>query len=467
MYRLIILLCLVVASQGHIQAQVSQSALFTGANQLQSEGVVSALAIRSPSNLGAAIRVLIDGELYEIPSDPDGLDYSYFLSLPHPVNQPMVELLVTSPVTIFLIYSGTTPSISSKSQRKSDLSDCPIIFEAVSQAEWRSGLAAPNYTRSFTTVKHVVVHHAAGSNTSSNYTQVVRDIYLYHTEVNGWSDIGYNYLIAQDGTIYEGRDPSNGEQDNVLGAHFCGKNSGTMGICLLGNYETAQPTSSSLQALESLAAFKVQKENLDPFGQYPHTSGDLAAIIGHRDGCNTACPGENVYALLDDLRAGVETQITNCELKVLAFSASTWSPEVGEYMTFYNESVGYERYEWLLTGAETAIEYWQVSGSARWLIPGEFPVTIIGIAGNNRDTLTHENVITITSPMVFPTLAKEGQEILLNVSDGVEIETVFSLDGKSTSFQLLSAHSFQLLPAEPGIYLIELSDGKVGRVLIH
>ena len=66
-----------------------------------------------------------------------------------------------------------------------------------------------------------MVHHSAGSNTNSNYTQVVRDIYLYHTQVNGcWSDIGYNYLVAQDGSIYNGRDPGALEQDDVLGRSF-------------------------------------------------------------------------------------------------------------------------------------------------------------------------------------------------------------------------------------------------------
>ena len=210
----------------------------------------------------------------------------------------MVE--VEYPSVIYLINSGAPPVFNSE-DRKSG-SDCPIEISPIPQSEWRAGLAPPNYTRSFTNVLHVVVHHAAGSNSNTNYIQVVRDIYVYHTEVNGWSDIGYNYLIAQDGTIFTGRDPNEGEQDNVLGAHFCGKNSGTMGICLLGNYETAIPTSTALQSLTTLVTYKIDKEALDPFGQYPHSSGNLPTILGHRDGCSTACPGANVYRLLDDLR---------------------------------------------------------------------------------------------------------------------------------------------------------------------
>ena len=194
----------------------------------------------------------------------------------------------------------------------------------VPQSEWRAGLPAPSYTRQATPVAHVIVHHAATSNDLTNYENVVRNIYLLHTEVNGWSDIGYNYLIAQDGTIFAGRSAGNQSvsTDNIQGAHFCGKNSGTMGICLLGNYETAFPTDTAVASLVKLTGWKLAQENLDPLGESPHAGdGELATVAGHRDGCATLCPGEHLYERLPEIRLSVQEYIAaGCREEPIVFT---------------------------------------------------------------------------------------------------------------------------------------------------
>lgn len=177
---------------------------------------------------------------------------------------------------------------------------------SIDQKNWRTGLAAPSYTRSFSAVSHIIVHHSATNNNLKDFTNVVRNIYLLHTEGNGWSDIGYNYLIAPDGTIYKGRDPGMGEQDDVVGAHFCGNNTNTMGVCLLGEYGAVQPSEAMMQALEQLLTWKVMKESLDPLASFAHAANPhLGVIAGHRDGCSTACPGDHVYGRLTQLRQKV------------------------------------------------------------------------------------------------------------------------------------------------------------------
>ncbi len=191
--------------------------------------------------------------------------------------------------------------------------DKPALIEA---SQWQAGLPPPDYTRIATPVEHVIVHHSAGSNTSTNYTNVVRNIYLFHTLDRGWSDIGYNFLVAQDGTIFEGRSPGTQaiEPDNIQGAHFCGKNTGTMGICLLGNYNTALPTEVALASLVSLTAWKISKEELDPLLMIPHpANASLGVIAGHRDGCATECPGDNLYARLREIRQRVQQQTEACQ----------------------------------------------------------------------------------------------------------------------------------------------------------
>lgn len=208
--------------------------------------------------------------------------------------------------------SGEYASFSQRKSTSTQNNDCELN-DVVQQSEWRVGLPAPSYNRSFTATKNMIVHHSAGSNNISDFTQAVRDIYIFHTQENGWSDIGYNYLVAPDGVIYAGRDPGNGDQDEVLGAHFCGSNSSTMGVCLLGNYETAEPESQMLESLESILSWKASKDGLEPLEENPHPlNANLGIIAGHQDGCNTLCPGENVYNRLQDIRLSVNKQLEIC-----------------------------------------------------------------------------------------------------------------------------------------------------------
>jgi hypothetical protein len=184
----------------------------------------------------------------------------------------------------------------------------PMPDGIIPQSVWRAGLADPKPNPVSTPTRHAIVHHSAGSTFDTNYTAVVRSYYLLHTEVNGWDDIGYNFLIARDGSIFAGRDPQNGAgvaQDNVRGAHFCGKNDYTMGICVIGDFTSQAPAAAAVSSLCDLLAWKFEKDGLDPLGSQAHpTSADpaLSRLAGHRDGCNTACPGNLLYSDLFNLR---------------------------------------------------------------------------------------------------------------------------------------------------------------------
>jgi uncharacterized protein (DUF2141 family) len=162
----------------------------------------------------------------------------------------------------------------------------------------------------YTKVSHLIVHHSAGGNTSSNWTGVVASIFDFHVNTNGWSDTGYNWLIDPNGVIYEGR----GGGDNVRGAHMCGFNSNTMGVCMLGNYVSIAPTEASLEALRKLLAWKACKENISPVGTANITSfpGSMRQISGHRDGCSpsaTECPGGVLWSRLGEIRTKTDDHI--------------------------------------------------------------------------------------------------------------------------------------------------------------
>ena len=67
----------------------------------------------------------------------------------------------------------------------------------------------------------------------------MRAIYYYHTQVMGWYDIGYNFLIDKYGTIYEGRYGS--IAGNVIGAQVLGLQVHSMGVALIGTYRHGEP----------------------------------------------------------------------------------------------------------------------------------------------------------------------------------------------------------------------------------
>ncbi len=188
-----------------------------------------------------------------------------------------------------------------------------------------SGACPPNPTPSFTTVTHLIVHHSASSNTASDWAAVVRSFWDFHVNTNGWADIGYNWLIDPNGVLYEGRG------DNVLGAHFCGANGGTMGVCVIGNFTSATPTQAALDQLRNLLAWKACNIGADPLGAAFHPSSGLTLprISGHRDGCNTECPGNAFYPMLPTVRQTVVNYIAEaCSVSGAGESASTTLQEL-------------------------------------------------------------------------------------------------------------------------------------------
>ena len=278
-------------------------------------------------------------------------------------------------ITIHFMYAAPFPGkVGGRNQRKAE-EPCEEP-DAVPQSVWRKGLPDPDYTRSFNEVGHLIVHHSATGNNNTNYTEEVRNYYLYHTQANGWSDIGYNYLIAPDGTLYAGRDPGEGEQDNVAGAHFCGKNRQTMGVCLIGDYTEREPTVAAMSQLEHLLSWKSLKEGLNPLEEAFHPANpELGVIAGHRDGCATICPGENVYKRLPELRLEVFANVKACkegpaEEKVWVYYAS-------------------RQQEVCLAGVEEAdlssfviynVQGKRVSGALNRLKSNDFCVQLVGMA---------------------------------------------------------------------------------------
>ena len=103
-------------------------------------------------------------------------------------------------------------------------------------------------------------------------------------KAQGWTCIGYHYVIRKDGTVEEGR------PHWTVGAHAYGHNSHTIGIHVCGNFEEAEPTDEQIESTAMLLA------NLCTDYGLPI---DRDHIVGHRELMATACPGANLYEMMD------------------------------------------------------------------------------------------------------------------------------------------------------------------------
>ncbi|MEV3968916.1 N-acetylmuramoyl-L-alanine amidase [Streptomyces sp. NPDC050698] len=169
----------------------------------------------------------------------------------------------------------------------------------------------PTYTGD---TKAVFVHHTAGTNdyTCSESASIVRGVFLYHVQSNGWNDIGYHFLVDKCGTVFEGR--AGGIDKPVLGAHTYGFNTDTSSVSVLGDYSTATTNAAVRESVAKVAAWKLGLYGADPAGTVVLTSGadngkyklgqkvTFHRISGHRDGYPTACPGQNLYDDLPQIR---------------------------------------------------------------------------------------------------------------------------------------------------------------------
>ena len=430
----------------------------SSSNPVNSAKPVTAVAIKSMAE--QIFTLQLGSETLRIPRDPDAEAYTYFISLP----QPATNFTIASEGSAYqlhLIHSGEAPGKVTEKARVLEGHGCLEPLLAIPQEEWRAGLPEPEYVRAFHEINHNIVHHAAGSNTNSNYTQVVRDIYLYHTEVNGWSDIGYNYLIGQDGTIYAGRDPGEGSQDQVQGAHFCGRNAGTLGICLLGNYETAMLSDPASEGLNTVLTYQILLQDHDPFDTFNHPLGRIGSIAGHRDGCATLCPGANVYEMLPQIRNQVAQQVDACRPPMpLAVSADTTLVKVGQQV-FFTASGDFDEYFWTIEGAFPR----QPTGatvSVSFGIPGKYDVQIIAVKQQDQDTLFLADFVTVSRftdrPIVFPNPIVPGEPLTIDSKEELLEISIYHVSGSHVLS--INENTIDVASLSSGLYLIEIRSTK-------
>jgi hypothetical protein len=147
---------------------------------------------------------------------------------------------------------------------------------------------------------------------------ILRSIFAYHRYVRDYFDIAYNFAIDDFGRIWEAR--AGGVDQAVIGAHAGGYNAESTGVVVLGSFMAVAPPPAALEALARLLAWKLSLHGVPSLGRVPvQVAADGAAytpfapgarvslprIAGHRDGDQTSCPGDALYARLPSIRPRV------------------------------------------------------------------------------------------------------------------------------------------------------------------
>ena len=189
----------------------------------------------------------------------------------------------------------------------------PVMF---TRAQWGGDTVIPRYAPSIGQVQLAFVHHTVNANDygPEDSAGIVLGIAKYHRNYNGWSDIGYNFLVDQYGQIFEGR--AGGIDKAIVGAQAQGFNSVSTGVASLGTFTDVPLSVAGIDALGRIIGWKLGLHGVPAEGAVTVTSlggasnrwaagtpVTLQRVSGHRDGCATTCPGDGLYAQLPDIRA--------------------------------------------------------------------------------------------------------------------------------------------------------------------
>ncbi|MGH2808020.1 MAG: N-acetylmuramoyl-L-alanine amidase [Actinomycetota bacterium] len=266
------------------------------------------------------------------------------------MNAPVLDYLNTLDGTREL---RTIPATAEAAARTPDI---------VTRAEWGADESVKRTSggcvRKFFPVQQLFVHHTAGSNFDKHPKATMRAIYWYHVVRQGWCDVGYNFVISPDGTVFEGRwarsyapwethDSEDRKGRAVVGAHVSNFNSGSVGISVMGNYSQVKPPPAVRRSLAELLAWEADRHDLRPRGRHIYRNPEtglrrrLPYIAGHRDGGQTECPGNFLYRALPAIRRDTSAVMGAGKLDtVLTLEPSTRRITYGEQVTFSGALTG-------------------------------------------------------------------------------------------------------------------------------
>ncbi len=159
-------------------------------------------------------------------------------------------------------------------------------------------------------VDRIIIHHTAENlMQDADDKTLLRAIYLYHTKTKWWWDIGYNFVVWQRGDIYEWRAGG----DYTKSAHAYANNAGTVGISLIGNYDTLHLNKDQKYGMIEAITYVVKKYGINLREEWSGIKtcrswenciwkkNITLRLSGHMDVWSTSCPWENLHKIFPEI----------------------------------------------------------------------------------------------------------------------------------------------------------------------
>jgi hypothetical protein len=298
--------------------------------------------------------------------------------------------------------------------------------QILTRAQWGADESLRDGSPSYSsTIKAGFVHHTASANgySAAEVPRILRGIYAYHTQSNGWSDIGYNFLVDRFGRLWEGR--YGGIDKPVLGAHTGGFNTDTFAVSAIGNYDKVAAPAAMTAAITKVMGWKLSLHHRDPNGTTTLTSSgggtsryaagtkvSTRVISAHRNMGYTSCPGKNLYAKMSTIRstvaAGIGVSLINPAVvpTVIAYGKGTPVSITAAQYQYPNAT----RWSVQITDRLTGLPVRRIVGSgsvnAVWdghnvtgqlARPGVYDVVIDAWYGSQQ-SFPYQGVVSVTAP---------------------------------------------------------------------
>ena len=126
-------------------------------------------------------------------------------------------------------------------------------------------------------IDKIIIHCSATPEGRDISTETIRS---WHVKGNGWSDIGYHFVIELDGAV------KNGRALHKMGAHTRGENAHSIGVCYVGGIDKNKNAKDTRT--------DAQKDSLNKLISALMLDHSEASVHGHNEFSAKACPSFDV-----------------------------------------------------------------------------------------------------------------------------------------------------------------------------
>uniref|UniRef100_A0A1B6F137 Peptidoglycan-recognition protein n=1 Tax=Cuerna arida TaxID=1464854 RepID=A0A1B6F137_9HEMI len=159
-------------------------------------------------------------------------------------------------------------------------------MNTITRSQWGAKPPKTPQKKIVGSVSYVIIHHTGGSLCCAGKPcpEIVRNIQHHHMKDKNYDDIGFNWLVAQTGQIFEGRGWG------VAGAAAEDFNAKAVSISLIGDFNYESPQKVQLEAVHRLIRSGVENGKID----------SSYKLLGHNQvkSTPTDCPGTKLRELI-------------------------------------------------------------------------------------------------------------------------------------------------------------------------